>query len=329
MRAYLLHSYGSPANLRLGDVEQPTPGAGEVLVRVRATSINPYDWHHMRGEPIAARFMGGGFGKRRPNVAIQGCDLAGEVAAVGSGVTRFQTGDAVYALVKHGSFGQYAIVREDHLAPKPQSLSFEQAATVPMAALTALVAIRDDAKVRSGQKVLVNGASGGVGTFAVQLARAAGAQVTAVCSTRNVELVRSLGATEVIDYTTQDFTRVARGFDALLDIAGSPSVRAARRTLNPTGTYVVVGGNAGRWVRPVDHMIAATALGRFASQSVVITATPISPANAAGLAELTALFDSGAVTPVIDRRYPFTELPEAMRYVETGRARGKVVVAVD
>lgn len=328
MKAYLLHSYGPPENLQLTDVDMPTPGVGEVLLRVRATSINPYDWHHLRGEPVVARFMGGGFGKRRPHHPILGCDVAGEVAAVGPGVTRFRPGDEVFALVKHGAFAEYARVPEDHLAPKPRSLSFEQAAAVPMAAVTALVAIHDNAKVQPGHRVLVNGASGGVGTFAVQIARAAGAEVTGVCSARNLDLVRSLGATATIDYTVQDFTRVGRDFDALLDIAGSPSVWAARHVLRPTGTYVVVGGAAGRWVRPVDHMIAATAMGKLASRPVAITDAVIGAASARGLVELTALFDSGAVTPVVDRRYEFAELAAAIRHVETGRARGKVVVAV-
>ncbi|WP_144126906.1 NAD(P)-dependent alcohol dehydrogenase [Catellatospora sichuanensis] len=329
MKAYVLHSFGPPENLHLTDIDEPAPGAGEVLVRIRATSINPYDWHHLRGEPVVARFMDGGLGRRRPTRPILGCDVAGEVAAVGTGVTRFRPGDEVYALVKGGGFAQYTCVPEDQLAPKPRSLSFEQAAAVPMAAVTALVAIRDDAKVRSGQRVLVNGASGGVGTFALQLARAAGAEVTAVCSTRNADLVRSLGANHVIDYTAQDFTRVARGFDALVDIAGSPSAWAARRVLLPAGVYVVVGGDAGRWFRPVDHMLAVTAMGKLASQRAVITATPIGPASGRDLVELTAHFDSGAVTTAVDRRYSFAELPEAVRYVETGRARGKVVITVE
>ncbi|MEU7823625.1 NAD(P)-dependent alcohol dehydrogenase [Catellatospora sp. NPDC049133] len=329
MKAYVLYSYGPPENLHLTDVNEPAPGAGEVLVRVRATSINPYDWHHLRGEPVVARFMGGGFGKRRPNHPILGCDVAGEVVAIGPGVTRFRPGDDVYALVKHGAFAQYTCVPEDHLAAKPRSLTFEQAAAVPMAAMTALVAIRDDAGARSGQRVIVNGASGGVGTFAVQLARSAGAEVTGVCSARNAELVRSIGAAQVIDYTTADFTRIVRDHDALVDIAGSPSVWAARRVLRPAGTYVVVGGDAGRWARPVDHMIAATLMGRLTSQRVAVTGTPIGPASARGLAELTTLFDSGTVKPVVERTFPFAQLPEAIRHVETGRTRGKVVVAVE
>ncbi|MBV1853573.1 NAD(P)-dependent alcohol dehydrogenase [Catellatospora tritici] len=328
MKAYLLGSFGPPENLQLSEVEAPVPGQGEVLVRVRATSINPYDWHHMRGEPVIARYMGNGLG-RRPTRPIIGCDVAGEVAAVGPGVTRFRPGDAVYTLVSHGAFAEYVRVAETQLATKPQLLTFEQAATVPMAAVTALVALRDNAKTEAGQRILVNGASGGVGTFAVQLARAFGAEVTGVCSGRNVELVRSIGAAQVIDYTTQSFTRSARGFDALIDIAGSPSVWAARRVLRPGGAYVVVGGDAGRWVRPVDHLIAATAMGKLSRQPVAVTDVGIGADSARNLAELTALIDSGKVTPVVARRYPFAELPDAVRFVEQGHAPGKVVVTVE
>ncbi|MDI1464082.1 NAD(P)-dependent alcohol dehydrogenase [Catellatospora sp. KI3] len=328
MKAYLLDSFGPPENLRLGEAEKPSPGPGEVLVRVRATSINPYDWHHMRGEPVIARFMDKGLG-HRPGHPILGCDVAGEVEAVGPGVTRFRSGDPVYALVPHGAFAQYVLVAEEHLAAKPQSLTFEQAAAVPMAAVTALVALRDDARTAAGQRILVNGASGGVGTFAVQLGRAFGAEVTGVCSGRNVELVRSIGAAHVIDYTAQAFTRTARGFDALIDVAGSPSVWAARRVLRPGGGYIVVGGDAGRWVRPVDHMIGAALMGKLSRQPVAVTAVRIGAASARDLTELTPLFDSGAVTPVVARRYPFTELPDAVRFVEQGHAPGKVVVIVE
>ncbi|MEV4411353.1 NAD(P)-dependent alcohol dehydrogenase [Catellatospora sp. NPDC049609] len=328
MKAFVLPSFGAPESLQLSEVDKPVPGAGEVLVRVRATSINPYDWHHMRGEPVVARFMGGGLG-HRPAHPVLGCDLAGEVEAVGPGVTRFRPGDEVYALVKHGAFAEYACAPEQNLVAKPSSLSFEQAAAVPMAAVTALVAVRDDAAVGPGQRVLVNGASGGVGTFAVQLARAAGAQVTAVCSGRNAELVRSIGAAEVIDYTGHDFTRLARGFDALVDIAGSPPVWSARHVLRPGGTYVVVGGRAGRWFRPVDHVIAAALMGKLARRSVAITDVPIGPDSARRLTDLVPLFDGGQVTPVVARRYAFAELPEAMRFVEEGHAPGKVVVAVE
>ena len=328
MKAFLLHSYGAPGNLQLTEVDKPVPGAGEVLVRVRATSINPYDWHHMRGEPVAARFMSGGPGKRKPRHTILGCDIAGEVEAAGPGVTRFQPGDEVFALIKTGGFGQYVCVPEDHLAPKPANLSFEQAAAVPMAAATALLAVRDDARVEPGQRVLINGASGGVGTFAVQLARALGAEVTGVCSVRNVDLVKSLGATEVVDYGSQDFTRTLRDFDVLVDIAGSPAAWAARRVLRPKGTYVVVGGKAGRWFRPIDHVISVLAVGAVVSQRAVVTSVAIGPASAQNLLDLTPYLKSGSVMPAIDRSYPFEDLPEAMRYNEAGHVSGKVVVTI-
>jgi len=328
MKAYLLHSFGSPENLLLSEVAQPTPGPGEVLVRVRATSINPYDWHFMRGEPIAARFLIGGLGRWRPAHSILGCDLAGIVEATGPGVTRFHPGDEVYALIKQGGFAEYAAVAEDLLTPKPSSLTFEEAAAVPMAGVTALQAVRDDARVANGQRVLVNGASSGVGTFAVQLARAAGAEVTGVCSGRNAALVRSIGADRVIDYTAEDFTRIVRDFDVLVDIAGSPRVTAARRTLRRDGAYVLVGGKGGRWVRPMDHMIAAILTGRFASGRTVVTDTRIGPSSAQNLAAMATEFDRGTVRPVIERTYAFEDLPEAMRHVEGGHAAGKVVVTV-
>ncbi|NUR73251.1 MAG: NAD(P)-dependent alcohol dehydrogenase [Hamadaea sp.] len=328
MKAYLLHAYGSPENLLLSEVPKPEPAPGEVLVQIRATSINPYDWHHMRGEPIAARFVPGGFGKRRPTHSILGCDLAGVVEAVGDGVTGFHPGDEAYALVKHGSYAEYACVPEELLALKPRSLSFEEAAAVPMAAATALQAVRDDAKVSSGQRVLVNGASSGVGTFAVQLARAAGAEVTGVCGGRNADLVKGLGAYAVIDYTAEDFTKTARDFDALIDIAGSPRIGAAKRVLRLEGSYVVIGGQAGRWFRPMDHRIAGELVGRFSSQRIVGTDTKIGADSARNLTELARYADDGDLKPVIDRRYDFAELPTAMRYVEAGHASGKVVVTV-
>ncbi|MEV0270655.1 NAD(P)-dependent alcohol dehydrogenase [Hamadaea sp. NPDC050747] len=328
MKAYLLHAYGPPENLLLSEVLKAEPGPGEVLVRVRATSINPYDWHHMRGEPIAARFVPGGFGKRRPNHSILGCDLAGVVEGVGSGVTAFHPGDEVYALVKHGAYAEYACVPEELLALKPSSLSFEEAAAVPMAGATALQAVRDDAKVSSGQRVLVNGASSGVGTFAVQLARTLGAEVTGVCGSRNADLVKGLGAEAVIDYTAEDFTKVARDFDVLIDIAGSPRIGAAKRILQPQGSYVIIGGKAGRWFRPMDHRIAGELVGRFGSQRIVGTDTTIGAASAQNLANLGRLADDGDLKPVIDRQYDFAELPTAMRYVEAGHASGKVVVTI-
>jgi NADPH:quinone reductase-like Zn-dependent oxidoreductase len=236
MKAFVLRSYGSPDVLELKEIDKPVPYDDEVLVRVRATSVNPYDWHLMRGEPRLARLVGG-IGLRRPRLGVLGADVAGQVEAVGKDVTEFRPGDEVYAVLEQGGFAEYACVKESELAPKPQNLSFEQAAAVPMAANTALLGLRDHGRVQPGQKVLVNGASGGVGTFAVQLARAFGAEVTAVCSTRNLDLVRSLGAHEAIDYTKEDFTRKGPRYDLLLGIAGSRSPLACRRAgCNPWAT---------------------------------------------------------------------------------------------
>ncbi|NUT31547.1 MAG: NAD(P)-dependent alcohol dehydrogenase [Hamadaea sp.] len=328
MKAYLLHAYGPPENLTLGEAPTPAPAAGEVLIRVRATSANPYDWHFMRGEPLVARFMPGGMAVRRPAHAILGCDLAGEVEAVGPGVTRLRPGDTVYALVKHGAYAEYACVAEELVARKPERLSFEEAATVPMAAVTALQAVRDDAAVRPGARILITGASGGVGSFAVQIATALGAEVTGVCSGRNAELVRSLGAERTIDYTTEDFTRTARGYDALVDIAGSPKARATRRTLRKEGVHVVVGGTAGRWFRPVDHLLGVGVAGAVSRRPTASTDVAIGASSRANLEALSTLIDAGAVTPVVHRRFAFEELPEAMRLVEQGHVPGKVAVSV-
>lgn len=229
MKAFVLDQYGSAEVLQLDDIDQPVPGADEVLVRVRATSVQPYDWHHMRGEPYIARLMPGTLGLRKSKLSILGADMAGEVEAVGSAVTEFHPGDEVFAmLARGGGFAEYVCVREAELAPKPANLSYEEAAAVPMAANTALLGLRDVGRAQPGQKVLVNGASGGVGTFAVQIARALGAEVTGVCSAPNADLVRSIGADEVIDYTTQDFTRTGQRYDVLLDAAGSRPGRACR-----------------------------------------------------------------------------------------------------
>jgi NADPH:quinone reductase-like Zn-dependent oxidoreductase len=327
MKAFVLRAFGAPDNLDLVDVETPVPGDGEVLVRVRTTSVNPYDWHFMRGEPLVARLMGG-LGLRTPKVRILGADMAGEVAAVGNAVTAFRPGDEVFAELKGGGFAEYVCVREDELAPKPKSLSFEQAAAVPLAANTALLGLRDVGRVRAGQKVLINGASGGVGTFAVQLARAFGAEVTGVCSARNVDLVRSIGAQEVIDYTTADFTRRGAHYDLLLDIAGSRPVWACRRVLLPQGAYVVVGGPAGRWLQPVAHVFSSLAVSPFVSQRMAIVDATRSSQNKQNLITLSALIEAGKITPVIDRSYSFEQIPEAIGYLEAGHAPGKVVITV-
>ncbi|KAB8181180.1 NAD(P)-dependent alcohol dehydrogenase [Microbispora catharanthi] len=327
MKAYVLRSYGPSDVLELTDVGTPVPGPGEVLVRVRATSVQPYDWHHMRGEPYAARLMGGTLGPRRPRIGILGADVAGQVEAVGSGVTAFRVGDEVFTLLTQGGFAEYVCVRESALARKPENLSFEQAAAVPMAAVTALIAL-DQGRVQAGHGVLVNGASGGVGTFAVQLAKAFGAEVTGVCSGRNADLVRSIGADEVVDYTKEDFTRRGRRHDLLVDIAGTRALPACARVLKPRGTHVVVGGPAGRWLQPVGHMIATLAVSPFVSQRVVVAQVAYGENARGDLMRLTDLIEDGKVTPVIHRSYPFHEIAAAIGYVEQGHAAGKVVITV-
>ncbi|MEQ4715611.1 NAD(P)-dependent alcohol dehydrogenase [Nonomuraea sp. B19D2] len=326
MKAFVLPSYGSP--LVLTDLDQPVPGDDEVLVRVRATSVQPYDWHFLRGEPYIARLMGGGPGLRLPRFRVLGADVAGHVEAVGKDVTEFRPGDEVYAMPKQGGFAEYVCVPESELAPKPKNVSFEEAAAVPMAACTALLALRDDGRVQPGDRVLVNGASGGVGTFAVQLARAFGAHVTGVCSARNVGLVRSLGADEVIDYTKEDFTRNGRRYELLLDIAGSRSGSACRRVLTRKATHVLVGGPPGRWFQPASHVFATLAAGSFVSQRMVVTQVVHCTETRRNLMTLTELIEGGEIHPVIDRIYPFADLPAAVGYQEEGHASGKVVISI-
>jgi NADPH:quinone reductase-like Zn-dependent oxidoreductase len=328
MRAFVVPSYGPPDVLELRDIQVPVPGDDEVLIRVRATCVQPYDWHGVRGEPRIARLMPGLLGLRRPKVGVLGADVAGQVEAVGKDVTEFRRGDEVFAMPGQGGFAEYACVRASELAPKPKNLSFEQAAAVPLSALTALLALRDQGRVGPGQRVLVNGASGGVGTFAVQLARAFGAKVTGVCGTRNVDLVRSIGADEVIDYTAEDFTRQERRYDLLLDIAGSRSGWACRRVLAPKGTYVVIGGPGGRWLQPVGHMVAALAVSPLVSQRMAMTAIGVSNENKHNLVTLTGLIEDGKIAPVIDRTYPFEEIPTALGYQEEGHGTGKVVITI-
>lgn len=328
MKAFVPRSFGSADLLVLTEIDKPAPADDEVLVRVRATSVNPYDWHFMRGQPYVARLMPGGVGLRRPAVTILGCDMAGQVEAVGRNVTGFGPGDDVFGLLRQGGFAEYVSVPESLLAPKPKNLSYEQAAAVPMAAVTALVGLSDEGRLRAGQKVLVNGASGGIGTFAVQLARAYGAKVAGVCGTRNVDLVRSIGADEVIDYRTEDFTRSGQRYDLLLDIAGSRSVLACRRVLTPNGTLVVVGGKAGRWLQPAGHAFSALAVAPAVSQRMRLADTGRCTAKKQHLMTLTGLIEAGKVAPVIDRRYPFDEIPAAVRYQEHGHAAGKVVVSI-
>ena len=328
MKAFVLGSYGSSDHLDLTAVDTPVPAADEVLVRVRATSVNPYDWHHMRGEPRVARMMPGTLGLRAPKLRILGGDMAGQVEAVGEDVTEFRPGDDVFALLEQGGFAEYVSVPERLLARKPGNLSYEQAAAVPMAATTALLGLRDVARIEPGQKVLVNGASGGVGTFAVQIARALGARADAVCSLPNADLARSIGADDVIDYTSQDFTRSGRRYDVLLDIAGSRPVFACRRVLAPRGTLVLIGGPAGRWLQPAGHMFSALAMAPLVSQRIAMADTVSCTAKKQILMTLTTLIEDGKVTPVISRSYPLHDIQEAVRYQEQGHAAGKVVVTI-
>jgi NADPH:quinone reductase-like Zn-dependent oxidoreductase len=328
MKAYVQHRYGPPDRLELTDVPAPVPAAGEVLVRVRATSVNPYDWHLLRGEPRVARLMPGLVGLRAPKFPVPGCDLAGQVQATGQGVTQFRPGDDVFALVSYGCYAEYVTVPETMLARMPGSLSFEQAAAVPMAALTALTGLRDTGRVESGQQVLVNGASGGVGTFAVQLARAFGARADAVCRAVNAELARSLGAGEVIDRGSADFTRCGKRYDLLLDIAGTRQVPACRRVLTPTGAMVVIGGPAGRWLQPAGHVLAAMAMSPLVRQRVALAQTVIGPGCQEDLRTLAKLADDGRLSPVIGARYPFARLPQAITDQESGRIPGKVVITL-
>ena len=328
MKAFVLGSYGSSDHLDLTAVDTPVPAADEVLVRVRATSVNPYDWHHMRGEPRVARMMPGTLGLRAPKLRILGGDMAGQVEAVGEDVTEFRPGDDVFALLEQGGFAEYVSVPERLLARKPGNLSYEQAAAVPIAATTALLGLRDVARIEPGQKVLVNGASGGVGTFAVQIARALGARADAVCSLPNADLARSIGADDVIDYTSQDFTRSGRRYDVLLDIAGSRPIFACRRVLAPRGTLVLIGGPAGRWLQPAGHMFSALAMAPLVSQRIAMADTVSCTAKKQILMTLTTLIEDGKVTPVISRRYPLHDIREAVRYQEQGHAAGKVVVTI-
>ena len=328
MKAYVLHRYGPPDLLELTDTDEPVPADDEVLVRVRATSVNPYDWHNMRGEPYLARLMPGGLRMRGPKLRILGCDMAGQVEAAGRDVTQFRPGDEVFALLEQGGFAEYVAVRESLLAPKPNNLSYQQAAAVPMAAVTALLGLRDAGQLQPGQKVLVNGASGGVGTFAVQIARALGAKVAGVCGPQNVDLVASIGADEVIDYSTEDFTRNGQRYDLVLDVAGTRSVVACRRALTAKGTFVGVGGPAGRWLQPAGHIFSALAVAPLASQTMATVDTPGCTEKKQNLVTLTQLIEDGKITPVIDRGYPFGQIPAAISYQEQGHARGKVVVAL-
>jgi len=322
MKAIVNDDYGSPDELEVQEVDKPALHPEGVLVRVRAASVNPYDWHVMRGLPYLVRLSEG---LRRPKLPIKGVDLAGVVEAVGENVTEFEPGDEVFG-GSVGAFAEYACGKEKGLAPKPIGITFEQAAAVPIAGFTALQGLRDRGQIQAGQRVLVNGAAGGVGTFAVQIAKAFGAEVTGVCSTRNLELVRSLGADHVVDYTADDFTTQGRRYDLILDAIGNHSLRRLRRALTPKGRLVLVGGGgSGRWIAPLFGPLKAVALSPFVSQELK---PMLATRKKADLLTLKEMIEAGQITPVIDRTYPLTETPEAIRYLEAGHARGKVVIAV-
>jgi len=326
MQAIVQPAYGSPEVLERRAIARPVVGDGDVLVRVHAASVNAADWHLVRGMPYIIRAAGSrtGFGLRRPTSSVLGLSMAGVVDAVGKDVTELRPGDAVYG--EHpGAFADYLRAPEGVLAPMPSNLTFEEAAAVPLAATTALQGLRDHGHVGPGTTLLINGASGGVGHFAVQIAKAFGAQVTGVCSTRNVEMVRSLGADHVVDYTREDFTTGQRPYDVILDLVGNRSLSELRRALTPTGTLLISHGAGGRWVGPTGTILRAVMTSPFISQRLgSFVAKPIK----ADLVVLKDLIEAGKIRPVIDRTYPLSEVAEAVRHVETGHARGKVVITI-
>jgi len=323
MQAIVQDTYGSAEVLRLARIEPPEIAEHEVRLRVQAAGLDRGTWHMMAGRPYLLRVLG--FGFRRPKNRVPGLDVAGTVVAVGAAVTRFSVGDEVFGMSR-GSFAEYAAVREDKLAHKPANLTFEQAAVVPISAGTALQALRDVGKVETGQKVLVLGASGGVGTYAVQLAKAFGAEVTGVASTAKLDLVRSLGADHVIDYTRDDFADGTHRYDLILDIGGNPRLARLRRALTPTGTAVIVGGEeGGKWTGGFGRSLRAPFLSMVVRQRLAMLA---SKERASDLGRLTPLIEAGKVTPSIDRTYPLDQVPEAMRHLERGQARGKVAITV-
>jgi NADPH:quinone reductase-like Zn-dependent oxidoreductase len=322
MKAIVTERYGSPDVLELKDVEKPTPTDNEILVKVHAASVNPMDWHLLEGKPFIARPMTGGLLK--PKNMRPGVDIAGKVEAVGRNVKEFQPGDEVFGSGQ-GGFAEYVCTREDSLVLKPANVSFEEAAAVPTAAFTALQGLRDKGQVQAGQKVLIDGASGGVGTFAVQIAKSFGAEVTGVCSPRNLDMVRSIGADHVVDYTREDFTRKEQRYDLILATAGYHSIFDYSRALSPKGIYVFIGGS-----RLMRSLFQAALLGPLISMTGNKKMTSmIAKRNKKDLIFLKDLLEGGRIKPVIDRSYPLSEVPEALRYLEEGHARGKVVITLE
>jgi NADPH:quinone reductase-like Zn-dependent oxidoreductase len=321
MRAIVQKEYGTADVLRVAEIERPSIGADEVLVKVRAAGLDRGTWHLMAGMPYAARLA---VGLRAPKNPVPGLDVAGVVVAVGSEITRFQPGDEVFGVSK-GSFAEFAAARESKLARKPSNLSFEQAAAVPVSGMTALRGLSDVGHLQAGQKVLIVGASGGVGSYAVQIAKALGAEVTGVCSTSKLDLVRSIGADHVIDYTQEDFAKGDKRYDLILDIGGNSPLSRLRRALAPRGTLVIVGGEGrGNWIG-MDRQVRALALSPFVGQRL----TMLGPKEHYTVLErLTELIEDGKLMPAIEQTYPLSEMPNAMRHLQAGRARGKLVIAV-
>jgi NADPH:quinone reductase-like Zn-dependent oxidoreductase len=325
MKAIVQERFGPPELLRLAEIDPPEIGPGDVLVRVCAAALNPYDWHMLRGDPLVARLIPGAVGLTRPRYRVAGLDAAGRIEAVGAEVRDLEVGDEVLGFCP-GAFAEYARAGADKVVPKPESLTFEQAAAIPIAATTALRAVREVGQVRAGHKLLVNGASGGVGSFAVQVAAIAGAEVTGVCSARSAELVRSLGAAHVIDYNTNDFTGQRGRYDVILDNVGNHRLRGLRRALAPGGTLVLnAGGSPGRVFGPVGTIAWAAAVNAFVGQHLRPLPTR---QDRAELAAITALIEDGKLTPVLDRTYPLTDIAEGLRHVEAGHVHGKVAITV-
>ncbi len=322
MKAIVNTTYGSPDVLQFKDVEKPSPTDDEVLIKVLAASVNAADLHFLRADPFLIRFMSG---LLKPKTTILGADIAGRVEAVGKNVTQFKPGDEVFGDISGcgwGGFAEYVCASEDALALKPTNLSFEEAAAVPMAAVTALQGLRNKGQIQPGQKVLINGASGGVGTFAVQIAKSFGAEVTGVSSTRNVDMARSIGADHVIDYTQADFTKNGKQYDLILAANGDRSISEYKRALAPKGTYVTSGGSG---AQAFQAMIFGPGISMTGSKKMGnLLARP----NKKDLTFLKELLEAGKVVPIIDRRYPLREVPEALRYLEEGHAKGKVVITI-
>lgn len=324
MKAIVQDRFGPPSSLDFQEADKPEIGAGEVFLKVHAAAVNPYDWHMVRGDPRIARLMGG-VGVTRPKARIAGVDVAGRVQEVGADVRGLQPGDEVFGFAR-GAFAEYAIADAALVVPKPSGLSFEQAAAMPMAAVTALHAIRDRGRVQSGQRVLVNGAAGGVGTFAVQMAAGLGAEVTGVCSARKADLVRSIGAAHIVDYAAEDFADGPVRYDLILDNVGNRSIRDLRRAVTPSGMVIVNGGGApGHNIGAVGSILLAVAVNLFVCQQITMIPTTWSRDDLLAVAELV---DAGTIRPVIDRTYPLVDTAAALQYVEAGHSGGKVVITV-